>query len=108
MRLLSGLAVMATATTMLLVPPAIFGSGPRRSRGIEGAGAGRLAAVNSRRSAILSHGRARPVVLSLGRAGRRIPPGFSGLSVTYNGLSALEQEGAVFDRVIALIRPAGN
>ena len=46
--------------------------------------------------------------VSLGAGGPAVPHSFSGLSIEYNELSAYEQAGPLFDRVVGLIRPADN
>jgi hypothetical protein len=43
--------------------------------------------------------------VSFSGGGRRIPPGFLGLSVEYDELQSYEQAGPLFTRVLALIRP---
>jgi hypothetical protein len=46
--------------------------------------------------------------VSLATDGPAVPHSFSGLSIEYNELTAYEQAGPLFDRVVALIRPADN
>lgn len=43
--------------------------------------------------------------VSFSAGGRPIPPAFYGLSMEYNELPTFEHQGAVFDRVLSLIRP---
>jgi hypothetical protein len=50
-------------------------------------------------------GSALGATVTFGGRGRPIPPAFFGLSMEYNELPTFEHQGAVFDRVLSLIRP---
>jgi len=44
-------------------------------------------------------------MVTFGGRGRPVPPAFFGLSMEYNELPTFEHQGAVFDRVLSMIRP---
>ena len=79
----AGVAVLALAAPSLADAPA----GARRPVAAT-AGGGTLGAT-----------------VSFSAGGRPIPPAFYGLSMEYNELPTFEHQGAVFDRVLSMIRP---